>query len=151
MLVQNRFLTINVDAIKNAHYSTEPYPHFLGSDFLNDDTIPDLRRDFPNITKPGYLTIEDVGLTGRFRDFIRELESPELTEVLSQRFGMNLHPYPRLTTIRKLSQAKDGRAHTDGTSKIMTMLVYLNDEWAQGAEGRLRVLYNDNDFERYAC
>jgi hypothetical protein len=118
---------------------------------LKGDAIPELRRDFPEITKPGFLTVQDVSLKGRFRDFIRELESPELTEVLSRRFGLNLHPYPRLTTIRKLSQAKDGRPHTDGTSKVMTMLVYMNDEWVQGGEGRLRVLYNDNDFERYAC
>jgi hypothetical protein len=151
MLAQDVFVTINADAIRNADYSTEPYPHFLGANFLREDIIPELRRDFPDIKKPGYLTVADAGLKGRFRDFISELESPELTEVLSQRFGINLHPYPRLTTIRKLSQAKDGRAHTDGTSKVMTMLVYMNDEWTAGAEGRLRVLYNDQDLDSYAC
>ena len=64
---------------------------------------------------------------------------------------MNLHPYPRLTTIRKLSQSKDGRIHTDGPSKVMTLLIYMNDEWDAGGSGRLRVLYNGDNFEPYAA
>jgi SM-20-related protein len=62
-----------------------------------------------------------------------------------------IHPYPRLTTVRRLSQAKDGRIHTDGPSKVMTLLVYMNDEWATGGAGRLRVLYDGQNFEPYAA
>ncbi|MDQ0471224.1 2OG-Fe(II) oxygenase [Labrys wisconsinensis] len=142
---------LNHEAIRSASYSSQPYPHFLGSDFLDPATLDDLRQDFPDITKTGYLTVDEVGLKGAFRRLIEELEGPELTEVLSQRFGMDLHPYPRLTTIRKWSAAKDGRIHTDGTSKIMTMLVYMNDNWDEGGAGRLRVLYDENNFEPYAC
>ncbi len=142
---------LNLDAIRSSAYSREPYPHFLGSSFLKDEAIPELRRDFPDITKSGYLTVEDVDLKGRFRDLIEELEGPEVTEALSQRFGLDLHPYPRLTTIRKWSKGNDGRIHTDGTAKIMTMLVYMNDEWNAAEDGRLRVLYNEHDFDPYAC
>jgi len=142
---------INLDVISKADFKLEPYPHFLGLNFLKEDVVSELREDFPNITKPGYLTVDDVQLTGRFKMFIDELEGPELTETLSQRFGLDLHPYPRLTTIRKWSQAKDGRIHTDGVAKIMTMLVYMNDNWADGGDGRLRVLYDENNFEPYAC
>ncbi|MBF9233077.1 2OG-Fe(II) oxygenase [Microvirga alba] len=142
---------LNAESIRQSQYAADPYPHFLGANFLRAEAIPALRRDFPEITKPGYLTVDDVELKGAFRDLIRELESPELTEVLSARFGIDLHPYPRLTTIMKRSQPKYGAIHTDGPSKVMTMLVYMNDEWQQGEGGRLRALYNGTDFEPYAC
>lgn len=138
---------INLDAVRQAPLWTEPYPFFLGTDFLDADAIEDLKRDFPAITKPGFLTVDETTLSGRFRNLIDELEGPELTEALSRKFGLDLHPFPRLTTIRKFSRGKDGRPHTDGESKIMTLLVYLNDDWPDGGEGRLRVLRGPDDFD----
>ena len=142
---------LNADAIHGAPLSREPYDFFLGSGVLNEEAIPDLRRDFPTITKPGYLTVDEVDLRGRFKTLIDEIESAEFSEVLSEKFGKNLHPYPRLTTIRKLSQAKDGRIHTDGPSKVMTLLIYMNDEWQAEGAGRLRVLYDGQNFEPFAA
>jgi SM-20-related protein len=142
---------LNPEAVRQAPLSREPYTFFLGSGVLKEDTIPDLKRDFPNITKPGYLTVDEVDLKGRFKTLVDELEGEEFTEELSKKFGKDLHPFPRLTTIRKLSQAKDGRIHTDGTSKVMTLLVYMNDEWDAGGPGRLRVLYDEKNFEPYAA
>ncbi|MDJ1157899.1 hypothetical protein QNA08_06590 [Chelatococcus sp. SYSU_G07232] len=86
----------------------------LGVDFL--------RRDFPDISKPGYLTVDEVKLKGHFKTLIAELEGPELTEELSRKFGKDLHACPRLTTIMRRSQPKYGAIHTDGPSKVMTML-----------------------------
>jgi hypothetical protein len=142
---------LNADAVRNAPLSREPYSFFLGSGVLKEETIPDLKRDFPNITKPGYLTVDEVDLKGRFKTLIDEIESDEFSSVLSEKFGINLNQYPRLTTIRKLSQAKDGRIHTDGPSKVMTLLIYMNDEWQADGSGRLRVLYDENNFEPYAA
>lgn len=138
---------VNLDVIRRAPLSTEPYPFFLGTDFLDPEAIDDLRRHFPPITKPGFLTVDETTLKGRFKDLIEELEGPDLTEALSQKFGLDLHPYPRLTTIRKFSRGKDGRPHTDGESKIMTLLVYMNDDWPEGGDGRLRVLRGPDDFD----
>jgi SM-20-related protein len=142
---------LNLEAIRSAPLSTEPYPFFLGSDFLDPEAIEDLRRDFPDIRKPGYLTVDEALIKGRFETLIRELEGPELTEELSEKFGLDLHPFPRLTTIRKYSRGKDGRPHTDGESKVMTLLVYLNDDWPEGEDGRLRVLRGPDDFDDMAA
>jgi SM-20-related protein len=137
-------------SISGANLSREPYDYFLGSDFLKADAIEDLKRDFPSIGKPGYLTVDEVDLKGRFKTLIEELESEELTEELSKKFGKDLHPFPRLTTIMKRSQTKYGAIHTDGPSKVMTMLLYMNDDWSQDDGGRLRVLYDEEHFEPYA-
>jgi hypothetical protein len=142
--------TIDLNAVRTAERSSKPYDFLLTKDILKTDVIDDLRRDFPDISKPGYLTVDEVNLHGRFKTLIEELEGPELTEELSRKFGQDLHQYPRLTTIMKRSQPKYGSIHTDGPSKVMTMLVYMNDEWNQGDGGRLRVLYDGQNFEPYA-
>jgi SM-20-related protein len=142
---------LNVDAVRQAQRSHEPYEWFLGSGILKQEAIDEIKRDFPDITKPGYLTVDEVQLKGRFKTLIDELESDEFSEELSKKFGIDLTPYPRLTTIMKRSQPKYGAIHTDGPSKVMTLLVYMNDEWQADASGRLRVLYNEKDFEPYAA
>ena len=81
-----------------------------------------------------------------FQGTHRRIGGPALTEELSQKFGLDLHPFPRLTTIRKISQLKDGRIHTDGHSKVMTLLVYMNDAWTGDGAGRLRVLNGARGF-----
>jgi SM-20-related protein len=140
-----------LDAVRRADLRYEPYTYFLGSAFLNSDHISALRDNFPVITKPGFLTVDEVQLRGPFKTMIDELEGPELTAVLSDKFEQDLSPFPRLTTIRKISQLKDGSIHTDGRSKVMTLLLYMNDDWQANGDGRLRVLYNGKDFEPYAA
>lgn len=138
---------LDFEAIRAAPVSRRPYSFFLAEKVLKDEAVQDLRREFPDIRKPGFLTVDDVEIKGRFKRLIEELEGPALTELLSEKFGIDLRPYPRLTTIRKLSQAKDGRIHTDGPSKVMTLLVYMNDDWATSDAGRLRVLNGADDFD----
>jgi SM-20-related protein len=141
---------VNVEAVRNAAKSSTPYDYFLGSGLLKEEAIPELKRDFPAIEKPGYLTVDEVQLKGRFKTLVEELESPEFTEEISRKWGKDMHPFPRLTTIMKRSQPKYGAIHTDGPSKVMTMLVYMNDEWGEDTGGRLRVLYDGEHFEPYA-
>jgi SM-20-related protein len=141
---------INLNAISEAPLSREPYSYFLASDFLRKDAIDGLASNFPDINKPGYLTVDEVQMKGQFKSLIEELEGPELTETLSKKFGIDLHPFPRLTTIMKRSQPKYGAIHTDGASKVMTMLVYMNPGWDENGSGRLRVLYDGAHFEPYA-
>lgn len=140
---------INPEAIRNAPRSNEPFDYFLGENLLKPEAIDGLRRDFPGIDKPGYLTVDEVQLKGSFKTLIDELESDELTRVISEKWGQDLTAFPRLTTIMKKSQPKYGAIHTDGPSKVMTMLVYMNDAWSAGDGGRLRVLYDGQNFEPY--
>jgi hypothetical protein len=68
--------TINLAALRDAQQSRNPYDFLLASKFLKEDAIQDLRRDFPQIDKPGYLTVDEVKLHGRFKQLIDELEGP---------------------------------------------------------------------------
>jgi SM-20-related protein len=141
---------LDLDAVRAAPVSREPYPHLLGTSVLRPDAVDDLRRDFPVIAKPGYLTLDEIALTGRFKDLIEELESDAFSAEMGRIFGIDLVSCPRLTTVMKRSQPKYGAIHTDGPSKVMTLLVYMNDDWNAPEAGRLRVLYDGERFEPYA-
>ncbi|KQP07361.1 proline hydroxylase [Methylobacterium sp. Leaf99] len=141
---------LNLEAVRAAPVSREPYTFFLGTDVLDHGAIDAIREDFPTIAKPGYLTVDEVGLKGRFKALIDELESDEFSRILGEKFGLDLVSCPRLTTIMKKSQPKYGSIHTDGPSKVMTLLVYMNDAWDAPAAGRLRVLYDGKNYEPFA-
>ncbi|GLS23655.1 hypothetical protein GCM10007874_66760 [Labrys miyagiensis] len=138
---------INLDVVKNAEIHQQPYRYIVGDAFLKEDKIPKLREEFPPIDKPGYLTVDEVMIKGTFKQLIEDLESDEMADALSAKLDLNLTPLPRLTTIRRLSQLKDGRIHTDSESKLATFLVYMNDSWNASADGRLRVLNGPEDFD----
>ncbi|GLS43164.1 2OG-Fe(II) oxygenase [Methylobacterium brachythecii] len=141
---------LNLDAVRAAPVSRSPYTYFLGNGVLNQDAVAEIREDFPAIAKPGYLTVDEVALKGRFKALIDELESDDFSRLLGEKFGIDLVSCPRLTTIMKKSQPKYGAIHTDGPSKVMTLLVYMNDEWDAPAAGRLRVLYDGKNYEPFA-
>jgi SM-20-related protein len=138
---------LNFDVVRNADVHTQPYRYIVGDGFLKEDKIEQLRQDFPTIDKPGFLTVQEVDLRGTFKQLIDELESSEMADALSSKLGLDLDPHPRLTTIRRLSQLKDGRIHTDSESKLATFLVYMNDAWNDDGAGRLRVLNGPDDFD----
>jgi hypothetical protein len=138
---------INLDVIRNAEVHTSPYRYVVGDHFLKEDRIDKLREEFPPIDKPGYLTVDEVMIKGSFKQLIDDLESDEMADALSAKLDLNLTPLPRLTTIRRLSQLKDGRIHTDSESKLATFLVYMNDSWNASSDGRLRVLNGPENFD----
>ena len=141
---------LNLDAVRSAAVAHEPYTYFLGSGVLNEAAVAEIRQDFPDIAKPGYLTVDEVALKGRFKALIDELESDAFSRILGDKFGIDLVSHPRLTTIMRRSQLKYGSIHTDGPSKVMTLLVYMNDAWEAPAAGRLRVLYDGKNYAPFA-
>ena len=142
--------TLDLDAVRAAPVSREPYSFCLGTGVLKPEAVDEIRKDFPAIAKPGYLTVDEVALKGRFRDLIEELESDAFSAILGEKFGVDLVSCPRLTTIMKRSQLKYGSIHTDGPSKVLTLLVYMNDAWDAPAAGRLRVLYDGKNYAPFA-
>ncbi|WP_375464203.1 2OG-Fe(II) oxygenase [uncultured Methylobacterium sp.] len=141
---------LDVAAVRAAPLSREPYAYALAENVLRGDAIAAIRADFPDIAKPGYLTVDEVALKGRFKALIDELESDAFSKILGDKFGIDLVACPRLTTIMKRSQPKYGSIHTDGPSKVLTLLVYMNDAWDAPAAGRLRVLYDGKNYAPFA-
>lgn len=141
---------LDLDAVRAAPLARAPYPYVLGRQVIRPEAVPALACDFPAIAKPGYLTVDEVALSGRFGDLVAELEGDAVSRVLGEKFGIDLVSHPRLTTVMGRSQPKYGAIHTDGAAKVLTLLLYLNDAWEAPEAGRLRVLYDGERFDPYA-
>ena len=64
-------------------------------------------------------------------------------------FAIDLANKPTTVTLRGQCSPRDGRIHTDSRSKVLSLLLYLNDGW-ESPEGRLRLLRKMNDIDDYA-
>ena len=136
--------------VRAATLETEPYPFLMAKGFVNPDAVPAIQGSFPDITITGFRPAHDLTLKGAFARLIDVLNGPALSHALGGKFGLPLADLPRLITIRRLSAAHEGRIHCDSTSKVASMLLYLNDGWSS-PEGRLRVLRGSDSFDDYAA
>jgi len=142
---------LKLDAIAAAAPNRDPYPFILASGALSPADAAAIKRDFPDIKKNGYLPLSALKRSGAFDALLKDLEGPELAEILSEKLGLELRDKPRMITVRKWSAGNDGRIHNDGEAKIATSLLYLNDEWPEGDGGRLRVLRSETSFDDSAA
>ncbi|CAN5384500.1 hypothetical protein BH10PSE2_BH10PSE2_18260 [soil metagenome] len=141
---------LNLQALIDAPASLDPYQHLLIENFLTPGAAQRLTDDYPDLSVPGYIAMEREALTPTFRQLEDELKGEALTQALSEKFGRDFHPYPRMITLHRWSHLKEGHIHTDSKRKIMTMLLYLNPSWVEDAGGKLRVLYDGKNFDPYA-
>ena len=71
-------------------------------------------------------------------------EGDEFREAFEAKFGLDLTDRPTVTTVRGRCDPRDGKIHTDSTSKIITVLIYMN-ELREQSGGRLRLLRSATD------
>ncbi len=83
---------------------------------------------------PQALSIGDT-----FRALLDELEGSSFQRAIERKFGMDLAGQPKMLTIRGHARRKDGAVHTDTATKLITVLLYMNEEWSHDG-GRLRLL-----------
>ena len=141
---------INFDALRAADTRNAPFTYIVGENILTSEEATEVRRDYPDIKKTGYLPLSKLKIEGRFADLIADLQSPELADILSDKLGLELRDKPRMITVRKISKIGDGRIHNDSVSKICTMLIYLNDDWDDAAGGAIRALNGEHDMDDFA-
>ena len=130
-----------------AKRKSEPFHHFLGDSLLRSEAIDVVDRDFPKLKNAGYLTLREIEPEGEFKTFLDELQSRELSAAVSELLEFNLVDRPTLITIMRWCPKRAGRIHTDGKSKLATMLVYFNREWTAGHAGAVRALNSPDDVE----
>jgi len=141
---------LDLAVLKRAQLSQRPYPYFIARDFVRAPAIQEVQESFPEIRKTGFHPADDMALSGAFGRLIEELKGEEVSGALSEVFGIDFNALPRFITIRKVSAAHEGRIHCDSESKVMSLLLYLNDAWSS-PEGRLRVLNGPDDFDDYTA
>ncbi|ATZ64069.1 2OG-Fe(II) oxygenase [Acinetobacter bereziniae] len=141
---------LKLDALKNAEVVTTPYPFFVVENALADSEVQAVIKDFPKIEQGGSFNIEDVEIKPNFDRFLKSLDTPEFRQILTDKFDVNVMEHPMMITLRGYSRQKDGRIHSDSKSKLLTILIYLNESW-DAPNGRLRILNDDKDINNYVA
>ena len=141
---------LDFDALRDADTRTQPFNYFIAKGAITEAEAEAVRTDYPAINKPGYLPLSKLEASGAFKRLTDDLNSAELAEVLSEKFGVDFTSKPRMITVRRLSQKSDGPIHNDSKSKILTMLIYLNKDWDGTGAGCIRALNGPDDFDDFA-
>lgn len=141
---------LNLDALRAAKLETDPYLYTIVPGFLSADSIRSISATYPNIEKGGSYPIESLDENMTIKEVIRELDGPEFQKAIEDKFAVDLADRPKMYSLRGYTRAKDGRIHTDSRDKIITVLLYLNEDWDQEG-GRLRILRNGTDVDDYVA
>ena len=127
---------LRLDAFRDTPLVREPFQHLIVSGFVGSAALAAINADYPKISTSGSFPIDQVGFGPAFQTLLDELESDEFRDAFEQKFGLDLSGRPTVTTVRGRCDARDGKIHTDSTSKIITVLIYMNESWEQ-AGGRV--------------
>lgn len=140
---------IQLDTIAKAETAREPFQFFATSGVLSKDDLAAIARDFPKIDKPGIFPLTELTYGPAFAKLIEDIRSPELAKAVGDKYGVDLTGLPVMITVRGQAQAKDGRIHTDTEDKVVTCLLYLNDDTWDNGGGRLRLLRSGDNLDDY--
>ncbi|AYO54602.1 MULTISPECIES: 2OG-Fe(II) oxygenase [Acinetobacter] len=141
---------LKLDALKNAVVSNTPYPYFIVENSIVESEVQAVVADFPKLTQGGSYNLEDVEIKPNFDRLLKSVDTPEFRQILTDKFGVNVMEHPMMITLRGFSRQKDGRIHSDSKSKLLTILIYLNESW-DAETGRLRILNDNQDINNYVA
>lgn len=134
------------DAFHRVPITTVPFPHLIVPGFVAGTARALLERDFPKIEGPGSFPVADLTFGPAFRDFVAELQGAALREAFAEKFAIDLRDRPTMITVRGHARQADGAIHRDSRSKLITVLIYMNESWeAEG--GRLRLLRSPDSLD----
>jgi SM-20-related protein len=137
---------LDFTALERTPLVTEPFPYIVVPGFVPGPARAALAPDFPVIDKPGSFPVGDLRFGPAFGRFIAELEGPAMRAAFARKFGIDLSNRPTMVTVRGQARAADGRIHTDTPSKLITVLIYMNDAW-EAPGGRLRLLRSSDNLD----
>jgi SM-20-related protein len=135
---------LRLDDFRATPLVREPFQHLIVSGFIGPAALKAINADYPKISTPGSFPVDQVSFGPAFQTMLDELESEEFREAFEEKFGLDLAGRPTVTTVRGRCDARDGKIHTDSTSKIITVLIYMNESWERPG-GRLRLLRSATD------
>jgi SM-20-related protein len=139
-------LPINIDAFAATPLTREPFPFLMVPHFVRPEAMAAINADYPLVRHPGSFPLPTLKFGPAFRALMDAIQGPEFTRAVEEKFGLSLEGKPTMVTARGVSAAKDGQIHTDSRTKIITVLIYMNNAW-EAKTGRLRLLRGPDDLE----
>ncbi len=137
---------LDLDALRRSPVVPVPFPHVIVPGFLPPDAVRAVSADFPRIEQPGSFPVADLRFGPAFGAFLEAIEGAAMRAVFAEKFAIDLTGRPTMVTVRGQAKANDGRIHTDTPSKLITVLIYMNEAW-EAPGGRLRLLRTSDDLD----
>lgn len=141
---------INLEAVRTAELHTDPFDFMVVPNFLSQEALARVNADYPAIDTAANHALENLQFGAAFGELMEEIQGREFAEVMGERFDMDLASLPTTITVRKFCERTDGNIHTDHKSKVITVLLYFNENWNH-EDGQLRMLRSKADIEDYAA
>jgi SM-20-related protein len=141
---------INLDVLRDAQLNTDPFDFLVAPGFLDSKVLAQVNADYPIIDTAANHALDNLQYGPAFKSLMAELQDQAFATLLGERFNMELASLPTTVTVRKFCERTDGNIHTDHKSKVITVLVYFNEQWDH-EDGQLRMLRNKDDIENYAA
>ena len=107
-----------------------------------------IEADYPKVDLPGSLPLPTLTYGQNFKRFMDEIQGAEMTQIIAEKFGIDLSQRPTMVTVRGKCRANDGQIHTDSITKLITVLIYMNGKWEKPG-GRLRLLRSPDNLNDY--
>jgi hypothetical protein len=141
---------LSYEMIERTPLEKDPFEYIVVPNCVPEADLRKIGADFPSVPGPGSHPPSELKIKGHFAGLLQELESPAFRKAVEKKFGLDLAERPTMCTVRGYVQQKDGSIHTDSKTKIITVLLYLNEGWGNDG-GRLRLLRNGTDLEDYVA
>ena len=146
----NEAMLFDFAAFDAAPLAHDPFDYLVVPGFLRPAALEALNHDFPPIEGPSNFAPERLTYGPAFAALIDALRARAFAARIEDKFQLDLSGCATTISIRKFCEATDGNIHTDHKSKLITVLLYFNQDWRHPG-GRLRMVRSASDLEDYAA
>jgi hypothetical protein len=140
---------LDLAAFRATQLRTEPYDYLVVPDFVAPGRFSEVVADYPQVPGPGSHPLPELRISGHFKGLLDELDGPAFRQAVEEKFGIDLIARPTMFTVRGECRLTDGKIHTDSATKLITVLLYMNERWESDG-GRLRILRSRTNLADYA-
>ncbi len=137
---------LDLARLKETPLNRDPYDYVVVENFITPESFKAVSKDYPIVPGPGSHPPSELTIKGHFADLMKELLGKDFRKVVEEKFGIDLTGRPTMYTVRGFVREKDGEIHTDSKTKIITVLLYMNEGWESDG-GRLRLLRSGDSLD----
>lgn len=138
---------LNIDRLKKAELRSDPFEYTVVPGFLSPGSLNEIVSAYPSL-KGGSYPLDAVDVPPAVQALIDEMDGPEFEQAIEDKFDVSLKGQPKMYSLRGYCRRTDGKMHTDSKDKIITVLLYLNQDWDEEG-GKLRMLRGGKDLNDY--
>jgi len=147
---ENHLTYCDFDALERTLLERDPFEFLVVPDFIKAEKFASVIADYPAVPGPGSHPPAELDIHGKFEELMAELLGNQFRAAVERKFAIDLTDRPTMYTVRGFVREKDGSIHTDSTTKIITVLLYMNERWQEDA-GRLRLLRGPDNLDDYVA